>query len=288
MKELQPRKVDKPLVLYGYGKLGHLAEEIFNELNIPIFKILDKTINEGRKNEWKKSCLIAVCIATKPYTSLEKVWIANHLRYLGIWNYLRDFGWEDIVPVWDIIEAYPEVGLHNGWTFTPTKEDQFHAKHLAQHVYKDITSRVQYRTWRLWRKQHIDERLFSHKINIQDRYQIPEVMSAIRLFDRYHSEQSGFTLADVRARQKVQIFSKPYNYIELHAEGYELQSLEANLSYLQEYRPILCVTVYHSRDGLWKIPFYLYQNLKNYSFLFRMHAYMGQSAVLYCIPNERR
>jgi hypothetical protein len=35
-----PRRVDKPLVLYGYGKLGHLAEEIFYELKIPIAAII--------------------------------------------------------------------------------------------------------------------------------------------------------------------------------------------------------------------------------------------------------
>ena len=39
---LAPVKVKKPLILYGKGKLGKLAVEIFEELKIPIYEIMDK------------------------------------------------------------------------------------------------------------------------------------------------------------------------------------------------------------------------------------------------------
>ncbi|MFA5385820.1 MAG: hypothetical protein WC364_14390 [Eubacteriales bacterium] len=291
MKTLQPRKVNKPLILYGYGNLGHLAEEIFKELNIPILKILDKKIQyAGVKKEWKATCLVAHCCVIEPYFSHIKVRSkTRHRRILPISMRLRELGWMDVVPVWDIIEAYPEANIHNGFfSGEYSKEDQKTVRIVAQHFFADHLSKIHYHYFLTWKKMRIEESLWVHKPLLNLRYKIPEVLAAIRIRDRYFSEHPGSTLADLRKRQYVHVFNKPYNYIELHAEGYELQSLEANKEYLQEHRPILCITTYHSRDGLWKIPMFVYENLKDYSLLFRVHAYQGQAAVLYCIPSERR
>jgi hypothetical protein len=53
----------------------------------------------------------AVCVATEPYADVVAP--------------LYGAGWKDVVPVWDIIEAYPKAGLHNGWLAGRlTKEDR--------------------------------------------------------------------------------------------------------------------------------------------------------------------
>ncbi len=75
--------------------------------------------------------------------------------------------------------------------------------------------------------------------------------------------------------------------IKYHLEGHELEALQGSMKTLKKHRPIVMVTTYHTSDGAFRIPNYLMDNLKNYRFLWRNHNYMGQGAVLYCIPNER-
>lgn len=75
--------------------------------------------------------------------------------------------------------------------------------------------------------------------------------------------------------------------IKYHLEGYELDALRGSIDTIIKYRPIVMVTTYHTVDGIYDIPNYLIDNLKNYRFLWRNHNYMGQGSVMYCIPEER-
>jgi FkbM family methyltransferase len=76
--------------------------------------------------------------------------------------------------------------------------------------------------------------------------------------------------------------------IKIHIEGGELNALEGAIHTLHRERPILMVTVYHNRAGLWELPLWLMAHLKNYTFYFRLHNWCGTGAVLYAIPNERQ
>lgn len=65
-----PRRVDnKPLVLYGAGKLGRLAGEIFNRLGI-LFMVIDKDTNSPYPVPGP-DILVAVCVATSPYNEIK-------------------------------------------------------------------------------------------------------------------------------------------------------------------------------------------------------------------------
>jgi hypothetical protein len=45
--EIGPRSVDRPLVLYGAGKLGYLAADLFRRLGIPVAYALDRSPSTG-------------------------------------------------------------------------------------------------------------------------------------------------------------------------------------------------------------------------------------------------
>jgi len=248
---MNPRRVDRPLALYGGGKLGALAGEIFRELKIRPAYVLDKTCSF---KALPKDVLLAICVATEPYGSV----IAP----------LHKAGWEDIVPVWEIIEAYPRIGIHNGWTVAwrdllIKEEDQCDTIFSGL----DRKSQVHYRSFVGWRTTHfeqVDMKLLKKRC-------LPS------------------TLADIRKRQRVIYFDDaPMKRISIHNEGRELKTLVENMYLFQKYRPTIEVACYHSPDGLWKIPFFLMENLADYKFAFRMTAWMGQGAYIYCTPKERK
>ena len=77
------------------------------------------------------------------------------------------------------------------------------------------------------------------------------------------------------------------SYIKYHLEGYELEAIRGSLNTIERYRPIIAATTYHSEAGLHVLPLYLFNHLKDYVFMWRNHNYLGQGAVIYCIPKER-
>ena len=247
-----PRSVDKPLVLYGNGKLGKLAREIFHEINIPIIGIVDKTCAFPQNHP--RDAMLAICVATEPYYQIIKP--------------LQEAGWKDIVPVWDIVEAYPEVGLHNGWfAGDDTEEDNANEAYISKRL-SDVRSRRHYNAFVEW---HVSRLEFDVPIEI--------------LFDPLPS-----TLTDIRNRQKARMLfmdKKDSNHIMIHAEGKELETLQSDLLKMAVYRPKIDVACYHSRDGLWKIEKFLMDNLPDYQWTFRLTAYMGQGAYIYGTPKER-
>lgn len=101
---------------------------------------------------------------------------------------------------------------------------------------------------------------------------------ASRLRDKQQNEVDILRLDDL-------VF--PFSFIKMHIEGHELEALNGGVNQIKKYRPILTITVYHNRDGLWKIPLFLQENFSDYAFYFRMHSWCGTGAVIYGIPKER-
>ena len=79
----------------------------------------------------------------------------------------------------------------------------------------------------------------------------------------------------------------PATFIKLHVEGAEPAVLAGGMETILRYRPVLCLTAYHARSGLWRLPLQLMDNLSGYRFLFRLHGWCGTGAVLYALPEER-
>lgn len=273
-----PRKINKPLVLYGKGKLGMLAAEIFKKMGIP-FDHIDS--NDNLDEWWMKNIsLVAICIASEPYKPIEE--------------YLRKAGYEDVVSIYDIFEAYPGCGITSGWFTGEISENDQVQINFVEYGFADYISSWQYREFRKWHENREELLIYQNSEYRTNRWYIPEVQSILKLgHEITYPELRGNTLRDIERRRTTfpQFQNQPmggsFSYIQLHLEGRELENVEANMGYFQRNRPILAVTVYHSRDGLWQIEKTLVDNLQDYRFLFRLHAYQGQGAIFYCVPKER-
>ena len=77
------------------------------------------------------------------------------------------------------------------------------------------------------------------------------------------------------------------SFIKLHLEGGEWRALQGGLQALHRTRPLLALTVYHRRDGLYATAHWLMAHLPNYRWLFRLHGWLGTAAVIYGMPQER-
>jgi hypothetical protein len=258
------RKVDKPLFLYGAGKLGQLAAEVMNELKIPVTLVLDKNgifkVSDILPIV-KKESLIAVCCTTEPYSSIE--------------SDLKAAGWTDIVSVYDIFNAYSECEIFNGW-----KVNSGYPKAMS-----DVNSK-----WEDgWSWQHY---LFFHSYR-QYGAELDTCKWAPIIPDRAIVGGHDITnfvkdssLAAIRERRCIPTFGR-LPFYNIHCEGMELPAIQQNITNFQYYRPILKVACYHNEDGLWKIEKFLMDNLEKYKFYFRLHAFQGQAAYIYCLPEEK-
>ncbi len=178
----RPKKVDKPLVLYGAGELGYMAKEYFTKIGIAIEYVIDIRADYWRRDKkWdntkilfphdipikqKKTHLLAVCIATIPFTPLS--------------DNLYEEGWNHVVPFYDIAEAYCKLHpLSNGWF--AKRFDTIDIAKISEvlKLWGDSTSRahhLQFIAWRLLRKEWIFQ---NAEVNNQNRFFIPEIIKAL-------------------------------------------------------------------------------------------------------------
>jgi FkbM family methyltransferase len=101
---------------------------------------------------------------------------------------------------------------------------------------------------------------------------------ASKLWDIKQNEVDVFKLDDLEF---------PVSFLKMHIEGGEYEALKGGLTQIKAHRPILAITVYHNRDGLWKTPILLQEALSEYVFYLRLHSWCGTGAVIYGIPRER-
>ena len=76
------------------------------------------------------------------------------------------------------------------------------------------------------------------------------------------------------------------DFIKMDIEGSELPALKGGLKTIQQDRPQLAVSIYHSNDDFVDIPLFLHENLKDYTFRLGHYSFDLCETVLYAIPNE--
>ena len=177
-----PRKVDKPLVLYGAGNLGHMAREYFDRLEIPVAAVVDSRPDVHRADPfWSgveilgpadvpedlhRQALVAVCVATVPMDDLQES--------------LAGQGWRDLVPFYDIAEAYRvRHPLGNGWFTGPLGPDDVTAIEQVLARWDDDVSRAHHLQFIAWHSLREEWRFDGAPVTTQDRYFIPEVRSVL-------------------------------------------------------------------------------------------------------------
>ena len=358
------RKVNKPLILYGAGNLGKMAKEYLNKIGIPFKYVIDRNPEfyigsktwkgisilrpEDVPQKHRRNYLLVICVATASYTSIIGPLIKQ--------------GWHDIVPFYDITEAYlDKYPLSNGWfAGILNNEDIAGIEYLLNHWADNISRahHLQFIAWHRLRKELLFE---GAPVTIDDRFFISQIYSSLSEKEvfldggAHHGEVSLRFMEIVKQKftniyaiepdkhnvivlhkklygenmsksQNIQIiecalgkksgilpffhgldyasqfsyisqetvsvhtldeFDIPVTFIKLHLEGWEHDAILGSMHTLKKYRPLLTVTTYHNRNGLWQLPAFIIKNLQNYVFLLRLHSWMGTGCVLYAIPRER-
>src|SRR5271169_700684 len=177
-----PVAADVPLALYGMGNLGRLARDFLNIVGHKPVMAIDRDagrraqepswssiplLDFGQAAEYAKDALrVAVCIVTTPYVPIERS--------------LRQLGFDDIVPFYDLAESFRAMHpLSNGWFAAPlTALDQAKtAEVLAR--WDDDVSRAHHLQFLAWRRLR-EEWVFDAAPTLDcARFFIPEVTGVL-------------------------------------------------------------------------------------------------------------
>ena len=360
-----PRKVNKPLILYGAGDLGKLAKEYFEKLNIPFLFVVDANADLYKQDPFwagidvlgihdvsikeRESALLAICIVNIPFSIVT--------------GPLKEQGWNDIIPFYDIAEAYHnQHPLSNGWhSGILTGKDTIGIESVL-YRWEDNISRAHHLQFLAWRSLREEWFFEDAPVTTQNRFFIPQIISILHDHEvfvdigAHHGEVSIRFLNAVKNKYKgiyaiepdmdnfhhmhnilkeyllsdegkiyllpyalgsvtnkmsfyhglnyVSQFSElgqteidvicldnfliPATFIKIHVEGWESDVISGGLETLIDSRPILAVTSYHNREGLWHLPAQMMTYLgENYAYYFRLHSWHGTGGVIYAIPRER-
>lgn len=131
-------------------------------------------------------------------------------------------------------------------------------------------------------KNIIDERIFLSNKAIGDKCETKKFYHGLG----YSSQISNLSHEEIDIKTIDSLNIRP-TIIKIHAEGNECNIIKGGIKTIMCCRPIIMSTIYHNRDGLWKIQTQLMTLLENYVYYFRLHSWCGTGAVIYAIPKER-
>lgn len=77
-----------------------------------------------------------------------------------------------------------------------------------------------------------------------------------------------------------------FDFLKLDVEGAELNVLFGAIKSIKRYRPKLAISIYHSLEDFFIIPFYLMTELEDYNFHIRLYSGALMDTVLYAIPKK--
>lgn len=358
-----PHPVNRPLVLYGAGKLGQLASGLFQRLGIAIAYALDQAVEAGGRrlgevpirrledvdHADRESHLVAVCIVNAAYEPIR--------------THLAAMGWRHILPVYDVLDAYSDrLPMGNGWFVDRLSDEDIAQIGKVLSGWSDDWSRAAHLQFLAWRLHRLEWQFRHAPVRIEDRYFIEPIRRVFgerecfldagahhgqvsaRWLDLVHDQCEGIVAVEADAenvtqlrrwiaslssevRNKVLVHEcalaaepgmSPYShgsglssrimpqaegavqcrriddlgcsftFGKIHLEGGELEALRGATATLRRCRPILAVTTYHNRDGLWRIPKFLMETVPDYHCVMRLHAWCGTGAVVYAVPHEKR
>ena len=76
-----------------------------------------------------------------------------------------------------------------------------------------------------------------------------------------------------------------FDFLKLDVEGAELNVLFGAIDSIKKYRPKLAISIYHSLEDFFNIPYYLMNELEDYTFNIRLYSGALMDTVIYGSPN---
>jgi len=180
--EFSPVPADRPLALYGAGSMGRLAHDFLRTVSREFALVIDRNARQlAQEPCWsglrlvhpedvssrdKCRLRVAVSIVLAPYVPLEQA--------------LRQLGFADVVPFYDLAESFRAVHpLSNGWFADPlTLFDRTKtAEVLAR--WNDDVSRAHHLQFLAWRRRREEWTFDGAPVSLADRFFTPEVVAAL-------------------------------------------------------------------------------------------------------------
>lgn len=237
--KLQPRIIDKIVVLYGAGSLGKMAKKFFEYMDIPFLYFVDKNALQLKsESDWrgvniikpeevkeadKKNCLLIICIVKTQLIPLR--------------DELGADGWEDIAFFYDVCEAYSDnYPLSNGWFLNKPNKNEFNdiKKVFSQF---DEESRLYYLQFLAWRRLRIE--LLLKGLQIQsNRYFIPEIINILHENEVFIDAGAHIGLVTLKFIELINKNYKKIYAIEVDDDNFKI--LKKNLRDFPKCKIIRC------------------------------------------------
>lgn len=293
---------DNPLILICISTVSfNKLKEKLNDLgfgNVKSFFEVAENINKTNKykhpltNGWTHS------LDHRKNKKIQKILNEFNRDYKSYYEYLGFFYWHKEYEEW----FQYSVNCNNRY-FIPEITEVLHDQEVfidggaydgrVTEKFIEITGN-QFKEIHMFEPQEIllKSEILTKQI-LSSLYTYPFILGKKHGYVYFNLKQGYLSKVDKKAKDKVCMikldsikYLKP-TIIKYHLEGYELNALKGSVKTIKKYRPILMITTYHTKEGLYKIPLWLIKHCKNYIFYWRNHNYMGQGAVMYAIPKER-
>jgi FkbM family methyltransferase len=178
----RPRRIDKPLAIYGAGNLGKMALDFLARVgHLPSFVVDANASSLVNDPFWSDMVIVApheVPIADRA-THLLAITVATQ-AYEDFARALSSQGWTDVVPFYDVSEAYRNIHpLGNGWVLDEIDEEDIDSTLQTLAEWSDDISRAHHLQFLAWHRTGTDWVFDNAPVDTQRRYFIPEVVSAL-------------------------------------------------------------------------------------------------------------
>jgi FkbM family methyltransferase len=167
------RRINKPFAIYGAGNLGKMAIEYFKIIGKTPELIIDKSfLSEDSSNEFES---IKKCTLNEVSTNVRKnyliiVTIVNS-AYSEIRDLLQVQGYNDIVPFYDVTEAYKDVHpLSNGWHLNNFNSSDYEKTSTVLSNWDDDISRAHHLQFIAWHRLREDWIFEDSNVDTNNRY----------------------------------------------------------------------------------------------------------------------
>ena len=177
-----PRAIDGPFALYGAGKLGCMAMDFFRHAQLTPTIIVDANADQVREVPSWQSCNVILPSEVPAHMkrALPLVVSVATVCFTDLAESLQSQGWRDVVPLYDVMEAYRRCyPIGNGWFMGDLNgaEQQMVEQVLAG--WSDDMSRAHHLQFIAWHRLRQDWVCDGAPIDLEHRYFIPEVVSLL-------------------------------------------------------------------------------------------------------------
>lgn len=177
-----PRRLDGPFALYGAGKLGLMALDFCRHAGLrPQYVVDRKAAALAGDPVWREWTLVTPeDVPSAAKSAMPLVVSIATVRFQDLAAELAGQGWSQVLPLYDVTEAYRDrYPLGNGWFMGTLRSDSQAALERVLTVWSDDVSRAHHLQFIAWHRLRQDWSWDQAPVDLERRYFIPEVQAVL-------------------------------------------------------------------------------------------------------------